>query len=132
MHYLGFVIVPDPTDDAVADAMAPHEEDQHGGYWDWYDAGGRFDGYLVSDAEMESRRTHRFGSTDCVEGNCCLVRDLPPDRRDVHFFVADSEWDEEKDWDSDGKDPAFAKRLDAELAARPEQYVVVIDAHCLS
>jgi hypothetical protein len=56
MHYSNLVIVPktDDVEAAVKEAMGPHEDD--GGFWDWYQIGGRFTGYLDGyDPERDSR-----------------------------------------------------------------------------
>ena len=44
MHKPGFVFVPEPTDEAVDAAMAPHVDEQNGQMTGWY-----WWGYLVSD-----------------------------------------------------------------------------------
>ena len=149
MHYLGFVIVPEPTEEAVSMAMEPHgcdEENETGGYWDWYRPGGRYDGYLVSDDEMKARKTDNGFNfqpeNKRVDRNCCLARDIPADRRRVYFFVSDGEWVECESWDNNApskwdeggkgafvETPNFGDKLDAALAAHPDHWVVVIDAH---
>src|SRR5215831_11510572 len=91
MHYLGFVIVDEPTEKALDYAMAPFE----GGHWDWYVAGGRFDGFLQGDDEMRRRRTHdgfNFDSENIrVDRNVVRAKDLR-ENAPVFFFVADGEW----------------------------------------
>lgn len=158
MHFLGFAIVPEPTDEAVDAAMAPHQEgyepapdgDEDGGrsfgHWDWYRVGGRWDGYLVSDEEMKARETDNGFNfqpeNEQVDRNAVRVSEVPADRRSVYFFVADGEWVAHETWDSEapsswdknGKGahvevPDFADRLDAALTAHPDHFVVVIDAH---
>lgn len=46
MHYHAEVWVasPEDVDTQVAVAMAPHQEDDTGGFWDWYQIGGRYSG----------------------------------------------------------------------------------------
>ena len=55
MHFFAIVLVPDNTTDIeekVAEIMLPHEEkydehsDEHSGFWDWYQIGGRWTGVL--------------------------------------------------------------------------------------
>jgi hypothetical protein len=43
MHYLGAVIVDEPTEEALDKAM----EGQKDSHWDWYRPGGRWDGWLA-------------------------------------------------------------------------------------
>lgn len=54
MHYLGFVFVNEPTEAAVEMAMADYQNIE----WDWYQCGGRWDGYLLGEDEMKARQTH--------------------------------------------------------------------------
>lgn len=152
MHYRGFVLVSEPTDEAIAAAMEPHREgynedtDEFFGHWDWYRAGGRYDGYLVSDEEMKARETDNGFNfqpeNKRADRNCCLAKDVPSDRRAVYFFVADGKWTKRESydanapskWDEGGKGAfvethGFGDMLDAALAANPEHWVVVIDAH---
>ena len=140
MHYRGFVFVPEPTDESVARVMNQHKESYtesngYTGHWDWYRVGGRYDGYLVSDDEMRSRKTDdgfNFSpDNERIERNSCLASSVPDDRRLVYFFVTDGKWISCKTFVNGDfvETPDFSSKLDAAIAAHPEQYVVVIDAH---
>src|SRR5436309_1173200 len=101
MHYRGFVFVPEPTEEAVAEAMKEHGgHDAAGDEWDWYRCGGRDDGYLQGDAEMDRRETHNGFSFDVSNAsarrNSCKASDVPMDRRQVYFFVVAGNWVERK------------------------------------
>ncbi|MEQ8822774.1 MAG: hypothetical protein RIC14_00190 [Filomicrobium sp.] len=141
MHFRGFVIVDQPTNEAVNAAMEPHREgydsetDTGYGEWDWFRVGGRYDGYLVSDGEMLRRETKggfNFGPahTD-IARNSVKVSDLPKDRRSIYFFVVGKEWVAKESWDGetfkDNED--FEGQLSEALKQHPDKYVVVVDAH---
>ncbi len=48
MHALVFVLIPETGDPEahVARLMAPHEETETGGHWDWFQIGGRYTGWI--------------------------------------------------------------------------------------
>ena len=131
MHYAGFVFVTEPTDAALAAAMASFYEKE----WDWFRVGGRWDGYLVSDVEMKDRETHNGFNFDPankdISRNNCLAQDLPDDRRRVAFFVADGQWMARKEWNGEAwtERETFASDLERALAEQPDRYVVIVDAH---
>jgi hypothetical protein len=147
MHYLGFAIVPSPTRAAVDAAMDPHRDRNDAmGQFDWYRPGGRWDGYLVSDGEMKARETAAgfdFAPRNkSIARNCCRANAVPPGRRSVAFFVVDGRWIAQQRWDPNApsdwlpgergayvETPGFADLLDAALAAHPDHWVVVVDAH---
>lgn len=152
MHSRGFVIVSEPTEETLDAAMGPHKEqdddnndDKPVGHWDWYRAGGRYDGYLVSDEEMRARRRdngfNHQPENERIDLNCCKVKDLPTDRRSVYFFVADGEWVASEVYDEQAICPFynelgsyvevldFYDRLTSALADHPDDYIIVIDAH---
>lgn len=69
MHYGNLIIIerPDDADEpldleaAVAQAMGPHED--QGGFWDWYQIGGRWTGHLDGydpDADPKNQEPCRF------------------------------------------------------------------------
>jgi hypothetical protein len=135
MHYMGFVFIKEPTDTALSEAMLPHIETDRGGHWDFYIAGGRWNGYLVSDEVMEDLDEY----VDHIEENCSLACNFPHDRRkdaDAFWFLVDGQWEEcvtfspdslgEKQW---WPTPNFKERLGEAFRTHPDYYVVVVDCH---
>lgn len=143
MHSLGFAIVPERTEQALQAVMAPHEEtyDEKAemlvGHWDWWRAGGRWDGYLESADEMKARETHKgynlAPKNQSIERNSCRAADVPPDRRDPFFFVTPEGWTARQNFNADFSRldpvPDYGERLAAAMAAHPDHWVVVIDIH---
>jgi hypothetical protein len=141
MHYRGFVIVDEPTEEAVDKVMRLHGGEDAGEKWDWYRCGGREDGYLISDAEMMARNTHHgfnFDETNnSAERNSCQVSELPADRRQIYFFAVDWSWVSRETY-VEGylaggsrfePNAEFKKQFDQALADHPNSWVVVVDAH---
>ena len=136
MHYRGFVFVDEPTEEAVAKAMEGYGD---GHKWDWYRCGGRYDGYLQGDDEMKRRETHNgFNFDDSNKSaarNSCKVRDIPADRRQVYFFVANWSWVEREmfvDGYPSGRiehNALFDVQLSQAITENPDKFVVVVDAH---
>lgn len=140
MHYIGFVFVDEPTDDAVKAAMQEHYERK----WHWYRCGGRWDGYFGGEEEMKRRKTHNgfnFESeNNSASRNACRVNELPPDKI-PYFFIADYNWVPKKYYNeyvksSYGdyygeivKTPDFEKRFREAIAKYKDKWVVVVDAH---
>lgn len=139
MHYLGLVIVKEPTKAAVDEAMAEFHEK----HWDWYRCGGRWDGWLTDEeaARQTSKGFNFAPENDNPTRNSCLVRDLPANKR-PHFLVTpDGYWIPREYWNEFEKSPYglgygailptpdFEARIEAELAKHPDAYAVVVDAH---
>jgi hypothetical protein len=141
MHYIGYVIVDEPTEAKVAEAM----EDHKGTDWDWYRCGGRWDGYLLGDEEMKKRATHNGFNFDdannCAERNSCKVSELSPDKPLPYFFVADYDFVPREHYDRFAKSdlglgygaivetPDYEERFRAALAKHADKFIVVVDAH---
>lgn len=147
MHYIGYVFLEKPTDEALDEAMAPFgpgsETSQN---WDWFRAGGRWDGFFEGQEEMDKRgRDHGFNfgaeneqiSKNCIQAKYLLSRNEVP-----YFFVFDGKWFTKEMWDDDAPSPykevvtgAFVPTPDYEaryrstLAENLELWVVVVDAH---
>ncbi len=140
MHYLGFVIVKEPTKEAIDAAMAKHRND----FWDWYRPGGRWDGFLIGKEEMKSRSTHdgfkSDDSNESIDRNCCRVSDLPKDKT-PYFFVVNGEWIAKEYYDQTVPNletpnvgsmvemPDFDERFRSALARHKDEYIVVVDVH---
>lgn len=141
MHYRIFAIVDDLSEQAVADAMEPHQHD----HWDWWVIGGRYDGYWEPEDVAKARETHRGFNFDDVnrqlDHNHVRTRDLPEDRRACCAFVEGGDWTPRERW-VDGappkwegasgafvEDPEFSSKLSAALSRHLDGYVVVVDAH---
>lgn len=142
MHFRGFVIVDELSEDAVNAAMAPFQDKE----WDWWRIGGRYDGYFEPEDVAKARETSRGFNFDAVNEqlahNNLPAKDVPADRRSVYFFVEGGGWSECERWVKgkehakwEGADggyveyPDFQERLSAALARHPEGFVVVVDAH---
>jgi len=138
MHYLGLVLVENPTREAVEEAMSVGENQ----YWDWWRPGGRWDGWL--DDKQEERATDNgFNFAEVnerVELNCRRVAELDPEKPPF-FFVVDGDWIPKEYWNPWVKSPHgdyyghhlgvphFKERwLDA-LAKHPDWHAIVVDAH---
>ena len=123
MHYLGFVIVSEPTETAVAEALAPFKDQE----WDWYRCGGRWDGYL----QGETPRYNFEDIHDQVARNSYRVRDLPA--LIPYFVVFDGKWLSRKKWDYRAHTfvevSEYHDKVRDALAERHDDYVVLVDAH---
>lgn len=136
MHYRGFVFVDEPTEEAVEVAMKRYG---WGDKYDWYQCGGRYDGYLLGDAEMAARGTCGGFNADLSNAsaarNSCKVRDIPTDRQSVHFFVANRRWVEDSfyvDGYPSGRwfdNELFRTQLELAITENPDKWAVVVDAH---
>lgn len=140
MHFRGFVIVPEATNEAVAKAMAKFA----GKHWDWYRPGGRFDGYFQGEEEMQKRATHsgfNFEPTNEIAAhNAIKAKDLT-EEHSCYFFVAEGKWYEKEYYDDNKPNPlapslgsmvenkSFKTTLIRVLAKHPDHYVVVVDVH---
>lgn len=140
MHYLCFVIVDQPTHEAVAEAMSDYKDDK----WDWYRCGGRWDGYLQGPEEEKYRETHRGFNFDSSNNNAarnaCKVADLPADKT-AHTLVANGTWLSKEHCNAYKNSPhgdyygAFLPVPDYEklyrgiLEKNKEKFIVVVDAH---
>lgn len=140
MHFMGFVFVDAPTEEAVAKAM----EDSKERHWDWYRPGGRWDGYLQGEEEMKRRQTHNgFNFDDNNESaaaNSVRVKDLS-EGKSPYFFVVGGDWvpkeyfnEYEKSPHYDGygtvlPTPHFDERWKEALENNQDKFVVVVDAH---
>lgn len=152
MHFLGIAIIKERTREALDQAMAPFDERDGGnpnGEWDWYRAGGRWDGWLEGEEEVKRRETHggfNFDpANDDVERNSCLARDFPFSRGAPYFFLVDGAWIAKKtrnpDWDyekhgfRDEANPFERPTEDYDLQfaealrKNPDAWAVVVDVH---
>src|SRR5687767_4893841 len=104
MHLMGFVVVTEPTNEAVDKAMSRFE----GEHWDWYRPGGRWDGYFQSFEERARRQTHNGFNFDPIneqiDNNTVKVRDLPQDKK-PYFLVVDGEWHEKESYQPNVPNP---------------------------
>ena len=116
MHYLGLVIVPEPTDEAIDKAMEPfglneHLDPETGDYdcnhdskWDWYVVGGRWDGWFGGEEEMKKRETNNGFNFDAsnrdISRNYLKLSELTPEmiEKGPYFIVCDGVWDERENW----------------------------------
>ena len=140
MHYLGFVFVDEPTNEAVAAAMADFKDRE----WDWYRPGGRYGGYFGGEVEMKKRQTHdgfNFeDSNESAAANCIKVADLP-EGRTPYFFISEATWVPQEYYNDYEKSPIgdyygailptpdFKKRWKEALEINKDKYIVVVDAH---
>lgn len=143
MHAVGFVIIPELTWAAVDAALLPFDQNNYdelshpvSGKWDWWRICGRFDGYLVSEKEMQRRQTHNGFNSDSsneqLERNYCVAKDIPAHRQNAYFFVVGDQWvdrDDSGQTPDSGQSRDFDEQLRNALAGHPDWFVVVIDAH---
>lgn len=143
MHFLGFVVVDEPTRAAVEQVLAPFE----GEHWDWFRAGGRWDGYFKGEDEMKRRETHNgFNfdpANDCVESNAVLLKDVPANKFTPYFVAFDGQWHERETYRADVPNPEYPNSGIGSLVKNPNweellkilketfpnRYVVVVDIH---
>lgn len=136
MHYLGLAILKAPTEEALEEVMSGAE----GAHWDWYRPGGRWDGWLLGEEEEKRRETDGgFNFADenkRIDRNICPVSEFNPERvADVDFVTGDWRWIQKTLFVEGYPDcrfetnARFIEDAEALLAARPDGFVVVIDAH---
>ena len=141
MHYLVAVILDEPTEEKLDAAMEPFEGEE----WDWFRPGGRWDGFLGGDDEMERRsRDNGFNfspENQQIAKNCCRASEWPD--KSAYAFVVDGKWTARENWDENAPppewapntpgdivvDPDYGTKVRAALAAHPDAWVVVVDGH---